>query len=163
MNRAYAILAVVLLVVLGVGVASLSLGQADDKTMIQDSLRKAEEATRKGEPGGVLELLSRNVTVNGEDQSGNENAVIKYIKSMRPDIEVTNPNPIISGDEAHITSPVRIHGSLPIVGDRTMTVKDVVLTFRKEASRAYLVVPVKKWRLTGVQAPENAWAALSLE
>ncbi len=163
MKRAYGILALVLLVVVGFRVVSLLSGQKDDATMIRESLRQSLEASRKGEPGGVLEAVSNSIKVNGEDQGGNGGMIAKYIKNQKPNIEVTNPNPIVTGDEASITSPVRIKISVPVMGDHTVTMKDVVMTFHKETGREYLIFPVKKWRLSEVSAPSVALDSLGID
>jgi hypothetical protein len=161
MNRAYGILALVLVLIVGFRVGSLVLGQKDDATMIRESLRQSLEASRKGEPGSVLDLLSSSITVNGEQQEGGRSQIADFIRKQKPDIAVANQTPIVTGDEARITSPVTITASLPVLGDQTFQLKDVVMTFQKESAREYLVVPVKKWRLTGVTAPADAISSLA--
>ncbi len=161
MKRAYAVLALVLLIVVGFRVLTLTLGQKDDATLIKDSLRQSLEASRKGEPGGVLDLLSNSLTVNGESQSGMTTQVADFIRKQRPEVEVENQQPIVTGDEARITSPVTIKADIPIVGSQTIQMKDVVLTFQKETARSLLIFPVKKWRLTGVTAPSDGLSGLA--
>ena len=161
MKRAYAVLALVLLVVVGFRAVGVLTGQKDDATLIKESLRQSLEASRKGEPGGVLDLLSSSITVNGESQGGVTTQVADFIRKQKPDIEVQNQHPIVTGDEARITSPVTIKADLPMVGTQTIPMKDVVLTFHKETGRALLFLPVPKWRLTGVTAPSDALSGLA--
>ena len=161
MNRAYGILALVLALIVGFRVVSLTMGGKDDATLIRESLRQSLEASRKGEPGSVLDLLSSSITVNGEGQEGARGQVASFIRKQKPDIRVANQTPIVTGDEARITSPVTITASIPILGDQTFDLKDVVLTFQKETAHEYLVIPVKKWRLTGVTAPPDAISSLA--
>ena len=161
MNRAYGILIVVLGFIIGFRVVSIMTSQKDDTTMIQESLRQSLEASRKGETGSVLDFLSSSIKVNGEGQDGARRQVADFIRKQKPDIKVSNQTPIVTGDEARITSPVTITASIPILGDQTFDLKDVVLTFQKETAREYLVIPVKKWRLTGVTAPPDAISSLA--
>ena len=161
MKRAYAVLALVLVVIVGFRALSVLTGQKDDATLIRDALRHSLEASRKGEPGGVLDLLSSSVTVNGESQAGVSGQIAEFIRKQRPDVEVENQQPIVTGDEARITSPVTIKADIPIVGTQTIQMKDVVLTFQKESGHSMLVIPVKKWRLTGVTAPSDGLTGLA--
>lgn len=163
MNRAYVILAVLLVAIVGVGAASRILGQGDDKAMIKETLRLSLQASREGKPGNVMEALSKSLTVNDQEASGNMGMVANYIKNQKPDLEVTNPTPIVTGDEARILSPVKIKTSLPFVGEKTITVKDVTMVFHRETAREYLVIPVKKWRLVQVLAPPVALDTLGIE
>jgi hypothetical protein len=152
MNRAYAILGLIVAAIVGFAIFSRVIGGKDDKTLIQESLRQSLEASRKGEPGGVLEALSSKFKFNDQEASGQTSMIANYIKNQKPDITVTNQTPIVTGDEARITSPVKLKISVPIMGDRTVTIPDVVMVFRKETAREFLVIPVPKWRLTEVQA-----------
>ena len=160
MKRAYVVLALVLLIVVGFRVVTATLGRKDDATLIKDSLRQSLEASRKGEAGGVLDLLSNSITLNGETQSGVTSQVADFIRKQRPDVEVQNQQPIVTGDEARITSPITIKADLPIVGTQSIQMRDVVLTFQRETGRTLLVLPVTKWRLTGITAPPDALSGL---
>lgn len=162
MKRTFAVVGLVLLVLVGFFLFRLG-NQGDDTAMIQETLRQSLQASREGKAGGVLDTLSKSLTVNNQEADGNFSQIANFIKNQKPNLVVTNPNPIVSGDEATITSPVEIKTSLPIVGDRTVTVKDVVMTFRRETARAYFVIPVKKWRLVQVQAPPMAMDTLGIQ
>ena len=160
MKRAYGLLALVLLLVVGFRVVTLLTDRKDDKTLIQQALRQSLEASRKGEAGSALALLSESIRVNGEDQGGNRSGVAETIRKLKPDVTVANQNPLVTGDEATITSPVTLRASLPVFGDQALDLKQVTLTFRKETGHAYLVFPVTQWRLTGVTASPDAIASL---
>lgn len=153
MKRAYGILVLLVVAILGLSIVSHLAGQGDDKSKIQQALRDSLEASRKGEAGKVLDSLSSKLSFNGEEASGMGSKIAGFIRNQKPDITVSNQVPIITGDEARITSPVRMQVSVPILGDKSVTVKDVVMVFHKETAREYLVIPVTKWRLTEVQAP----------
>lgn len=163
MKRALGIVALVLVLLAGVGIVSRLRSHGDDKAMIQETLQESLQASREGKAGGVLDALSKSLTVNDQQADGNFGQIANFIKNQKPDLNVTNPNPIVTGDEATITSPVEIKTSLPIVGEHTVTVKDVVLTFHKETAREYLFIPVPKWRLVGVQAPPMAVDTLGIQ
>ena len=163
MNRAYAILGLLVVAVVGVAVATRVLGRQDDKSLIQDSLRQSLEASRKGEPGGVLEALSSKFKFNDQEASGNTSLIANYIRNQKPDITVTNQTPIITGDEARITSPVKLKISLPVFGDKTVTLPDVVMVFHKETAHEFLIFPVTKWRLAEVQAGNVDPTAIGIE
>lgn len=164
MNRTAIVIASVVGAGLIFGVVSTQRGQGDDATMIRETLRQSLEASRNGKPGQVLEALSGSLKVNDEEPGGMRGTIVNYIKNQRPDIEVTNPTPIVTGDEARITSPVRIKVSLPLgAGEHSVNVKDVVLVFHKETARQYLIFPVKKWRLAEVQAPPMALDTIGID
>jgi len=163
MNRPYAILGLLVVAVVGVAVVTRALGHQDDKTLIQESLRQSLEASRKGEPGGVLEALSSKFKFNDQESSGFQGMIAKYIKNQKPDITVTNQNPIVTGDEARITSPVKLKISVPILGDKTVTIPDVVMVFHKETGHEFLILPVTKWRLAEVQASNVDPTAIGIE
>lgn len=153
MKKAYGILALVVVAVFGLAIVSQLAGQGDDKQKIQQALRDSLEASRKGEPGKVLDSLSGKLNVNGQEASGFGTQIASFIRKQKPDITVTNQTPIITGDEARIISPVKLQVSVPVLGEKSVTVKDVTLVFHKESAHEYLVIPVTKWRLTEVSAP----------
>ena len=128
----------------------LSAHPSDDK-QIQDELQRSIEASREGRPGGVMDMLSSQLSYNGQDASGNLGQVAQFIKKQRPDITVEKPDPIITGDEAHIVSPVDI--SVSFLGQqKSFHLKNVTLAFQRESTRKYLFFPSTTWRLTNVRA-----------
>lgn len=163
MKRAYGILGLIVVAIIGVAIATRLMGAKDDKTLIQESLRQSLEASRKGEPGGVLEALSSKFRFNDQEASGNQSMIANYVKNQKPDITVTNQTPIITGDEARITSPVKLKISVPVFGDKTVTFPDVVMVFHKESAREFLIFPTTKWRLAEVQAGNINPADIGIE
>ena len=163
MKRPYVVLGLLVAAIIGVAVVTRMMGGKDDKTLIQESLRQSLEASRRGEPGGVLEALSSKFKFNDQESSGFQGMIANYIKNQKPDITVPNQTPIITGDEARITSPVKLKISAPIFGDKTVTFPDVVMVFHKETSREFLIFPVPKWRLAEVQAGNVNPADIGIE
>ncbi len=139
----------VALVVLRVAIGLSS--HPSDQQQIQTALDDSIQASREGRPGGVLDLLSKNLTFNGEDASGYQGQVAQFIKKQRPDVTVVQPNPIVTGDEAQIVSPVNITVSL-LGQTKTFNLKDVILTFHREQTMKFLIFPTTRWELTEVRA-----------
>lgn len=140
----------VLIVGLGVAFGFGAFGGKSDKELIQVALDEAIQASKEGRPGGVLDFISRRFEVNGEQYATRD--ISKTIKDMKPDVEISNPEPTISGDTATITSPVRLSVSLPPVG---MDLNQVEIHFAKEMGTKWLVFPTKKWRMTKVDIPDD--------
>lgn len=132
--------------VLGSGI----LGRPSDKELIQTALKESIEASREGRPGGVLEYLSANFTVNSEQYGTRD--IAKTIREMKPHVELERDEPSISGDSATITSPVKLSLSLPPV---SYTVGQVTMSFSRETARKWLIFPTTRWRLKGVDVPEQ--------
>lgn len=139
--------AVVLLVGL---IASGVFGGPSDRELIEEALTESITASREGRPGGVLEYLSKNFTVNNEQYGTRD--IAKTIRDLKPNVELENRDPLIAGESATITSPVRLSVSLPPV---SYTVGQATLVFSKEESRKWLIFPAKQWRLTRVEIPEE--------
>lgn len=148
------IVAGILVLLIGVRVV-MGLSGADDKKLIQEALAESIKASKEGRPGGVMDKISDKLVVNseqvGKSQIGN------VIRDMKPDVEVLKQDPIITGEEAQITSPVRLKVSLPI-GNGTafdQTINDVTLIFAKESATDWLIIPTTKWRLREVKLPDD--------
>ncbi len=148
------IVAGILVLLVGVRVV-MGLSGADDKKLIQEALAESIKASKEGRPGGVMDKISDKLVVNseqvGKSQIGN------VIRDMKPDVEVLKQDPIITGEEAQITSPVRLKVSLPI-GNGTafdQTINDVTLIFAKESATDWLIIPTTKWRLREVKLPDD--------
>lgn len=136
-------------IVLIVGlIASGVCGGPSDGELIDQALTESVAASREGRPGGVLEYLSKNFSVNDE-QFGTRD-IAKTIRDLKPNVELESRKPLIAGDSATITSPVRLSVSLPPV---SYTISQVTLSFSKEESRKWLIFPAKQWRLTKVEIP----------
>jgi hypothetical protein len=123
-----------------------------DREQIQQALKNSVKASKEGRPGGVLEYLSDNFTINNVQYNPNDMAVAKAIKQYRPDVTVTNNEPQINGDKATITSNVRL--SIPLVG-RGVDIPQVTFTFQKQKGTKWLVFPSKDWKLQQVSVPQS--------
>ncbi|MBN9503549.1 MAG: hypothetical protein J0H02_17365 [Armatimonadetes bacterium] len=148
MKRPILIVAVILVVLVGIRTI-MSLGGPDDKQLVREALKKSIVASKEGRPGGVLDKLSKNLTVDGQSV-GSSSQISQFIKSSKPDIEVVNTEPVVIGDEAKITSPVKVKFSLPGGNSIDRTIEDVTLTFAREDSMKWLIFPSKQWRLREV-------------
>ncbi len=134
---------------IGLGLAS----KGSDHDQIRRALERSIQASKEGRPGGVLQLLGDQLTYNGQDAKGNLNQVAQFIVKQRPDVVVEHPDPIVTGDEAQIVSPVDI--TLSLLGQqKSVRLKDVVLVFRREPSMQFLVFPTTEWKLSEVRAPQ---------
>lgn len=141
-----AALLVLVVVIVGSGI----LGGPSDKELIQTALKESIAASREGRPGGVLEYLSNSFSVN--DEKFGTRDISRTIKEMKPDVELETTDPIIAGESATITSPVKLSMSIPPV---SYTVSQVTLAFTKESATKWLIFPTKKWRLTRVDIPDQ--------
>jgi hypothetical protein len=143
-----AVLVLLLIARIGIGLSS----RGSDKHQIQEALQRSIQASKDGRPGGVLQLLSDRLTFNGQDAKGNMSDVAQFIVKQRPDVEVENSEPVVTGDEARILSPIDI--KLDFFGQtKSVHLKQVELVFRKEPVMRYLVFPGSEWKLSDVRAP----------
>jgi len=148
-------LAIVVLVAIRVGIGIVR--PPNDAKLISDALADAIKAGREGRPGGVVELFSNSLSVNGTNVSENQRTLTDFIRKQRPDMIVQNPTPKITGSEARIISPVEL--DLGLLGKKE--VNEVTLIFKKEDATEFLIVPTSKWRLTEVRVPDSTIQALS--
>ncbi len=139
---------VVVLVAVRIGISMAN--RPDDQRLIQDALAEAVEASKEGRPGGVLELISANLKFNDQSVGIDNRQIANFVKSQKPDVEVTNPRAQITGEEGRIVSPVEL--DLGLLGKRTL--KEVTMIFRKEDGTQYGILPVTKWRLIEVRVPD---------
>jgi hypothetical protein len=139
-----------LLIGLGVGLFA-ALRPVDDRILVRQALDRAIEAGKNGEPGGVLDLLSQDLQVNGATMGFDPRLVSDFVRQNRPIVEVAEAEPQFIGQEARIVSPVTIE--MPVVGRQTLP--GVTLIFQKESEPLYGIFPGHKWRLTEVRSPEG--------
>ena len=159
MGKSAKTIGIIVAVVLVLFVIRVGLSMAkrpDDRQLIQNALKEAIQASKDGKPGGVMELLSRNLKVNDQNVGGNTRDIADFVRRQRPGIEVLEPEAQITGAEGRIVSPVTL--DLGLLGQRT--IKEVTMKFRKEDATEYLVIPVTKWRLVEVEVPETSIADL---
>lgn len=143
---------VVLVVFAFVAGFALLRPRPSDEELIGRALDESIRASREGRPGSVLDLLSPSLTVN-EEGVPYRREIAEFVRKSRPDVEVRNRKPTISGDVATIESPVRVSSSLPAV-PLEHTFERVVITLEKERTREWLVLPGRRWRVTKVTIPE---------
>jgi len=139
-------------VVLVLGIAGLYVAaqpRTSDADQIRDALSRAVEASRNGQPGGVMELLSDQLTVNGSSQT-DLSEVADVIRKSHPDVKFASVDPIVSGDQAYVVTDATIAGDVPVVGQLSIPVRNVKLVFSKEEARKWVLIPVHQWRLTSV-------------
>jgi uncharacterized protein YjeT (DUF2065 family) len=150
----------VVIVLIGIRIV-MGLAPQDDKKLIKEALAESIKASREGRPGGVMDKISTKLTVNNEQFSRSQ--IANVIRDSKPEIEVTQQDPVVMGDEAQITSPVRLKLSAPIGKAVAFdgTIKDVTLIFAKESATDWLIIPTTKWRLKEVKLPDDAMSQLS--
>lgn len=159
MKKPILIIGGILVLLVGVRVI-MGLAPADDKKLISEALAESIKASKEGRPGGVMDKISNKFTVNNE-RFGNRQ-ISDVIRDMKPDVEVVKPDPVVIGDEAQITSPVRLKVGLPI-GNGTafdQTIQGVTLVFAKESATEWLIIPTTKWRLKEVKLPEDVMSQI---
>lgn len=159
MKKPILIAAAVLVLLVGIR-AIMSMGGGDDKQMIREALAESIQASKEGRPGGVMDKISDKLTVNNEQFRKGQ--VFDVIRDMKPDVEVLTQDPVLMGDEAQITSPVRLRLKLPVGNGSAFdqTINDVTLVFAKESATEWLVIPTTKWRLKEVRLPDDVMSQL---
>ncbi|MGV3618657.1 MAG: hypothetical protein ACO1SV_25320 [Fimbriimonas sp.] len=140
----------VVLVLLVVRIGISMANRPDDQKLIERALAEAVEASKEGRPGGVMDLLSRNLKINNQEVGANGRDIAQFVRDQKPDVDVLEPKAQIIGEEGRIVSPVDVDFGL--FGKRNL--KEVTLIFKKEEGTEYLVIPVTKWRLVQVDVPE---------
>ncbi len=142
----------VLLLAIRIGVGFIN--QPDDRALIKQAIDDSVQASRQGKPGGVLDLLSRNFKFN-DIQLGNSGQVANLIRESKPELSISNLAPIVTGDDARLTTPIDL--KLNLLGHETSGhINDVHMVFKKEEAREWLVIPTHKWRLVEITAPPDA-------
>jgi hypothetical protein len=127
----------------------------DDKALIRQALAESIKASKEGRPGGVLDKISVDFKVN--QQSPSRNDIADVIKKSRPDVVVTQPDPVVheSDGTAQINSPVKL--SLDMLNQHIeREIPNVTIRFKREDSRQWLIFPSKQWRVTEVLIPAES-------
>lgn len=155
-----------ILVVTGGVVAALIVGrvaigflnQPDDKTLIMNALKEAQTASKEGKPGGVLDFLSSDLTVNQTEATGAKRNIADYIKKMKPDVEFKESEPQVMGESAKLETSAKV-----TIGILTMTksfdLPSTVIRFEKEESREWLIIPKKSWKIKSIEVPMESLAS----
>ena len=153
------ILGVVIVFAVGGRVIYSVLNPPNDKTLIKTALAESIKATKEGRPGGVMDKLSINLKYNGENESGNRSEIAKFIRNSRPEVTVEQIEPVVTGDEARIVSPVDLKVGLLGV-NKEAHLNEVTIVFRKEEDHEWLFIPTEKWKVAEVQVPNASVADL---
>jgi len=126
--------------------ANLAFTQPDD-VLIHQALTEAEQASREGRPGAVLQHLSQSFTINNDSLGGVD--IGQYVRQNHPDINVDFTEPRIEGSYAVMEAPasVRLH---VLSFDQVFRVPKVKLSFHKESGHDWMGLPIPEWRLSGV-------------
>lgn len=133
--------------------AKLWLEAPGDQDLIRDALRQATRNGKEGKPGGVLDYLSAGFKVGDFEPTSGD--ISEFVRRQRPEITVLEPNPVIRGDLAEITSPVEIKYGIGNIG-ATRRVEGVRVIMRREAGLRYGIFPTPRWRIVSVEPPPGS-------
>jgi len=150
-------LAALAVIVLVLGHAS-SRPRTSDSEQIVAALNDSIKASKEGRAGGVLDKLAEGFQVN--NQSLTSSQIANAIKKYQPNVTVLQPLPVVTNDEAHILSPVKLSVNI-LGGSHDFTLKDVDIEFHRETSRAWLIFPVDTWHMTKVNMSEDSLSGFS--
>lgn len=146
-----------LALVLLVGRVGLGFLRApDDAQLIREALAEATKAAREGRPGGVLENISQEVSLNGQSYGGSVNTreIADRIRKASPDLQLKNTNATVTGDEARVVTPASL--SLGFLNARiSIPFEKVTITLKKEEDRDFLIIPTHRWRVTGIEISDE--------
>lgn len=120
-----------------------------DRVLIQQSLNRAVDAARAGQPSPVLDKLSAKFSYGGEWTNRGE--IAKVIRQARPEISVLKTDPVVAGNTATIVSPVSLRVNYMGIGVDS-TLPEVTIRFEKETGTKWILVPEPRWRITAVEA-----------
>lgn len=129
---------------------------ASDRDQIQAALNESIEAGKEGRSGSIIDLLSAQFEVNGYQPGSRE--ISRMVKEFKPDVEVLEPEPTISGDTAEMNSPVNLKLTFPV--PKSFQIDDVKFKFEREPSTTMLIFPAKKWKLRSVELPADVVSQL---
>jgi hypothetical protein len=119
-----------------------------DEALINEALDNSIRASRQGQPGGVAEYMSRNLTVEGETSPGF--SINQVVRLMKPDVEVLNRDIVMNGSTAVIESPVNI--TYGAEGSKsTVKVNRATITFARESGMRWWIIPYPKWRVRDIK------------
>lgn len=156
MSKTARILALLALAVGALVVLRLALNQPSDETLIRTALTEAIQASKEGQPGPVLDFISRTATYNGQ-QADDRREIGRYIQQYRPSVTVLRPVPTIEGDTATIVSPVKLEMRL-LALQGSAEIPNVTIQLRRETALKWFVVPTNKWRVASIEAPADVAA-----
>ncbi|MCW5938294.1 MAG: hypothetical protein KF884_07915 [Fimbriimonadaceae bacterium] len=155
MRLAAIVLAV--LAVAGVAFQIFRTGPSDQEAITQ-AVADAVRASREGQPGGVLEHLSRSLTYNDVPVS-ERGELAKFIRDSRPQVVFDSTRALIEGDRAVIQTGAQIDlrlGPVPL----SQRIDKVKIVLGKETGFRFLVVPTPKWRIQNIEVEGIGVSAL---
>ncbi|MCG9894437.1 MAG: hypothetical protein MH204_03030 [Fimbriimonadaceae bacterium] len=121
--------------------------------MIDAALEEAVQASREGRPFGVLEHMAGNFQFNGQ-AAGDRSDIIRYVRTLKPDVKIQDRRLTLDGDSATWTTPVKI-----VFGDSesgvggTFEIPDVKIHFRRSFGTRMTFFPYSSWKMERVDAP----------
>lgn len=140
-------------IVVFVGLVVLFFATApSDEQLIDQAISESVLASKEGKSGGVLDHLSRSLTINGvpiKDRS----EIAKYIRLASPKVVFGPYRPEIDGDEARVRTDVSVDINY-LSFQMNQTVPDVEVILTRETGFRWVVFPASKWRIASISAPE---------
>lgn len=125
--------------------------KVSDQELIESALTDSLAAAKEGRSGAVLDFVSNQFTAH-TDFPLDRSQIAKYVRENHPEVDVLNKTATISSESAVIVTPVLVRVPFGPGADYSHKFKDVKLTFKKEDSLQWLIIPSKKWRLVEVVA-----------
>ncbi len=130
----------------------------DDARLIREAIAEAAKASREGRPGGVLDALSSEASLNGQTAES-PRQIADVVRRLQPDLQIASIEPTITGDEARVVSPAKL--TLGLLGaKRTYDVARLTVVLGREDDRDLLVIPTHRWRVRRVEVPEDVLGGL---
>ena len=125
----------------------------DDAGLIREALNETTKAAREGRPGGVLDYLSAEASLNGQ-KAPDVRGIADSIRRYSPDVKLNSTDATIAGNEARVVTAGEV--SFGILNARaTVPLNRVTITLTKEEDRDFLIIPTHRWRVTKVEVPEQ--------
>lgn len=123
-----------------------------DLQQLTAALNLSTSESKKGEPGGVLDVLSNGFALNGTNPA--RSSIAQAIRKYHPDVQFSDLDPIIEGDQARVTATA--HASISALGSSaTFDIPKVTLFFHRETDHVWLVFPAHHWKLVSAQVPDE--------
>ena len=130
----------------------------DDQALIRQAIAEATKASREGRPGGVLDNLSAEASLNGQT-ADSRGQIADVVRRLRPDLQLSSGEATITGDEARVVGPAKL--TLGILNaKRTYDIAKITVILRREDDRDLLVIPTHRWRVSRAEVPDEVVAGL---
>lgn len=142
----------VVVALLAIGLGAYLSGPSDEQ-LVREALYESIEASRNGQPGGVMEHLSRSITFN-EIPVENRQDVANFIRNSRPSVNLlTQDAPIrFEGSTAEMVADFHVVVAFGFVSI-DQAINGVQVRFRRETATRWLVLPASRWRISEIRAP----------